>query len=91
MEIEIYIPPGSIIKGWGPGYGTRLMEDDQYTVGVSWRLKEFDPNPKEFSVVFGEGGMGKNATILIVAGIATFICIAAIALLIRSRYYHSPI
>ena len=92
MEIEIYIPPGSIIKKWGPGYGKRLMEGDQYTVGVGWRLKEFDSTPKEFSVVFGEGGMGKNASIILIAvGITTFVTVAAIALFIRSRYGHSPI
>ena len=84
-EIEISIPPGSILKRWTPGYGLKVVKDP--TVGVAWQIQDLKALSSEFSVVFGGSGIGKTAQVyLLVAGILGFLVIVAVALYIRSRY-----
>ena len=65
--------------------------EDQATVGVGWQLEDRDLEPVEFSVIYGESGVGTAALyLLVVAGIVASAAIVGIALLIKSRYGHSP-
>jgi hypothetical protein len=87
ITIDLSMPHGALLKKWGSGSGTKIQYP-QSPARVRWQIDQ--PGIlEEFWAIFGEAGVGSSAVILLFSvGVASFVIIFIVALLIRSRYGH---